>query len=300
MMKKTASLALTALLLSSVTFGSAFAFTDVEDGQRDAITALKDRGIVSGIDQQHFAPKGQISYAQSVQMIIKAMDLNLDTIRFIKAPLASDYFTQVNNDSWYADAFIIASVHGLPIPKDVNPNAAITREQFGNLLVSALEKKGDFALIKMFINIQDEDQLTPELQGSIQRLLLYRITQLDQNGQFHPKSELTRGEAASWVYNATQVLEAHAQKPPVEEKIAVSVDKVNDEVNKVTLTWAERPNAGYGIEITGIRFEKDQQAVITYKLHQPDPDKMYAQVISEAKVSTFLPAGYKAVAEAAH
>ncbi len=306
-MRKQTSMALTALLLSSVTFSSAFAFTDVEEGQREAVTALKDRGVVNGIDQEHFAPKGQISYAQSLQMIVKAMDLNLDLVKFIKQPVASDTYTNVPDDAWYADAFIIAHYHGLDIPRDVNPHAAITREQFGDLLVRALEKKGNFPLIKMFIQIQDEDQLKPELQGTIQRALLYKIAQLDQEGRFHPKSELTRGEAAAWVYNAIRVMEVHSQKPapaqaPVPAqaaKIDVSLEKVNDEVNKVTLTWEQRPHPGYGMEITGIRFEAGAKAVIIYKLHEPDPDKMYPQVITPAKVSTFIPSGYEAVAEPA-
>jgi len=305
-MRKRTAIALTALLLSSVTFGSALAFTDVEDGQREAVNALKDRGVVSGIDQEHFAPMGRISYAQSLQMIVKAMDLNLDLMKFAKPPLASDYYANVPDGAWFADAFIIARYNGLELPQDVNPNAMITREQFGDLLVRALEKKGDFPLIKMFIQIQDEDQLTPGLQGTIQRALLYKIAQLDDEGRFHPKSELTRGEAAVWVHNAVRVLEAHASKPepvpaPVPQAdIAVSTEKVNEEVNKITLTWELRPNPGYGMEITGIRFEEGNRAVVLYKLHKPDPDKMYPQVITPAQVSTFIPAGYKASAELVH
>ncbi|SDE62344.1 S-layer homology domain-containing protein [Paenibacillus sp. UNCCL117] len=307
-MRKRTALALIALLLSSMTVGSAFAFTDVEDGQREAVTALKERGVVSGIDQEHFAPKGRISYAQSVQMIVKAMDLNLDLMKFAKPPLASDHYANVPDEAWYADAFVIAHYHGLELPKDINPNASITREQFGDLLVRALEKKGDFPLIKMFIQIQDEDQLTPELQGTIQRALLYKIVELDQAGRFHPKSELTRGEAAVWVHNAVRVLETHVSKPapapepaPVPQAdIAISTEKVNEEVNKITLTWELRPNPGYGMEITGIRFEEGNRAVVLYKLHAPDPDKMYPQVITPAQVSTFIPAGYKASAELAN
>ena len=65
----------------------------------------------------------------------------------------------------------------------------------------------------MFILIKDEDQITLDYQGTLQRLLLYKITTLDKDGKFNPKSELTRGEAASWLYNAIRVLEANTQKP---------------------------------------------------------------------------------------
>ncbi|MGO4270637.1 S-layer homology domain-containing protein [Paenibacillus sp. TAF58] len=298
-MKKIAALTLTTLLCSSLTIGSAFAFSDLDEGQAESILALKDRGVVSGIDKEHFVPKGKISYAQSVQMIVKGLDLNLDLMKFKKQPEATDMYANIANDAWYADAFIIAHYHGLEIPKDVNPNSTITREQFGDLLVRALEKKGDFPLVKMFIKIKDEDQITINYQGTLQRLLLYKITTLDKDGKFNPKSELTRGEAANWLYNAIRVMEAHIQKPTPLEEVAVKVEKVNDDVNKVTLSRGDKPNPGYGIEVNAIQFKEDGQAVITYTLLDPKPDMMYAQVITEAKTVTYVSSKYKVAAEPA-
>ncbi|MDQ0887687.1 hypothetical protein QFZ81_002775 [Paenibacillus sp. V4I9] len=298
-MKKIAALTLTTALVSSLTFSSAFAFTDVEEGQAAAISALQERGIVSGIDKDHFVPKGKISYAQTIQMIVKGMNLNMDTLRFIKQPLASDTFTNIPNDAWYAEAFIIAHYNGMNIPKDVNPNATITREQFGEMLVRALEKKGNFPLVKMFIPIKDEDQITPEYQGALQRLLLYKIAVLDNNGKFNPKAELTRGEAAGWIFNAIRVLETHIQKPAPIEEVSVTVEKVTDDVNKVTLSRGQKPNSGYSIAIQNVRFDQNGQAVISYTLQDPKPDTMYADVITEAKAVTYVSSAYKAVAEPA-
>jgi hypothetical protein len=296
-MKKIAALTLTTALVSSLTFSSAFAFTDVEEGQTAAISALQDRGIVSGIDKDHFVPKGKISYAQTVQMIVKGMNLNMDTLRFFKQPLASDIYTNIPNDAWYADAFIIAHYNGMNIPKDVNPNATITREQFGEMLVRALEKKGNFPLVKMFIPIKDEAQITPEFQGALQRLLLYKIAELDKDGMFNPKAELTRGQAAGWVYNALRVLDTHIHKPAPIEDVTVTVEKVTDDVNKVTLSRGQKPNSGYSIAIQNVRFDQNGQAVISYTLQDPKPDTMYAEVITEAKAVTYVSSAYKAVAE---
>lgn len=299
MMKKLAAITLTSLLISSLTFSSAFAFSDLEEGQSEAVLALKDRGIVSGIDNEHFVPRGKISYAQSVQMIVKGLNLNLDTIRFIKQPVASDTYTNIPNDAWYADAFIIAHYNGLEIPKDVNPNSTITREQFGDLLVHALEKKGNFPLVKMFIVIKDEDQINVNYQGTLQRLLLYKITQLDKDGKFNPKGELTRGEAARWVYQAIRFVEAHTQNPAPVEEVSVKVEKVNDDVNRVTLS-KEMPNPGYGLVIQAIEFSADGgQAVIKYTVQKPNPDMMYPQVITEVKAETYVSSKYKAIAEPA-
>ncbi|MDD9268033.1 S-layer homology domain-containing protein [Paenibacillus sp. GCM10023248] len=297
-MKKLAALTLTSLLVSALTISPAFAFTDLEEGQSEAVLALKDRGVVSGIDNEHYVPRGKISYAQSVQMIVNGLKLNMDTIRFIKEPLASDTYTNIPNDAWYANAFIIAHYNGLEIPKDVNPNAAITREQFGDLLVRAMETKGNFPLIKMYIMIKDEDQININYQGALQRLLLYKITQLDKDGNFNPKTELTRGEAAGWVYQAIRFVEAHAQNEAPAANVTVNVEKVNEEVNKVTLS-KEMPHPGYGLTITGIEFQGNGQAVVHYTVQQPNPDMMYPQVITEAKAETFVSSKYQVIAEPA-
>jgi len=296
-MKKIVAFTLTSVLVGSLSFGTAFAFQDLEPENKEAVLALQERGVVSGIDSEHFAPKGKLSFAQSVQMLVKAFQLNIDNMRFIKEPLASDIYTSVPDDAWYANAFVIAHYNGLEIPKDVNPNASITREQFAHLLVTALEKKGNFPLIKIYIEIKDEEQITPDYQGAIQRLLIYKLAALDSEGRFNPKGELTRGQAASWVHHAIRKWEQLTEKPAPVEEITVSVDKINDDLNKITLSRGEKPNAGYGIVINGIRFGQDGQAVVTYTLTDPQPDRVYADVITVPQAITYVASNYKVTAE---
>ncbi|OCT13638.1 hypothetical protein A8709_18790 [Paenibacillus pectinilyticus] len=82
-------------------------------------------------------------------------------------------------------------------------------------------------------------------------------------------------------------------------EITVTIDKINDDVNKVTLSRGQKLNAGYGMDINTIHFESNGQAVITYTLRNPQPDEAYAEVITEAKVVTYLSSKYKPVAEQA-
>ncbi|ULL14072.1 S-layer protein [Paenibacillus sp. H1-7] len=299
MKKKFVTLVSAAALLCTVSAGSVYAFTDLDSADKEPVNALKDRGIVSGIDSQHFAPRGQISFAQSISMIVKGLDLNLDLVKFIKKPEASDYFTNVPNDAWYAEAFIIAKVNGLDIPKDVDPNAKVTREQYANLLLTAMYTKGDFPTVKMFIALADEDQIDIKYQGDIQRLYLHKIDKLGEDRKAYPKREITRGEAATWLYNAIKLVEAQAQnpQPPQQQSdVKVSVEKVNEEVNKVVLS-REMPHPGYGLKITGIQFQADNTAVIQYEVTPPNPDMMYPQVITEVKAETYVASKYKPVAQ---
>lgn len=300
-MKKIATLAAATLLLSSLSIAPALAFTDVDDSQREAIISLKERGIVNGVDGQHFAPKGTVTFAQSLQMIVNGLELTLDDTDSSQVRPASEIFTNIADDAWYAKAFVIAHYNGLEIAADVDPNANVTREQFANLLVHALETKGDYALIEIFLIINDGDQIQEEYQGALQRLLLYKIAELDKKGNFYPKQTLSRGEAASWVYNAIKVVESFKEhEAPVEaEDIEVTIEKVNDDVNKVILSRGEKPTSGYDITITGIRFEQDGKAVITYALTDPAADSINLTVITHPKAETFVSSQYEIVTEAA-
>jgi hypothetical protein len=297
-MKKAITFFTAAALLCTVSAGSVFAFSDLDEAEKAPIMALKAKGIVSGMDSEHFVPRSKISFAQSVSLIVKGLNLNIDTIRFIKKPEASDYYTNVPNDAWYAEAFIIANLNGLNIPKDVDPNAAVTHEQFADMLIHALDTKGSFPLIKMFIVFADAGEIDGTYMDSLQRLYLHKLAKLE-NSMAYPKREITRGEAAVWVYNTIQFIEAQTTKPaPVQQTdVTLTVEPVNADTNKVILSRGQMPNPGYGIEITGVRYPGDGTAVIQYTLSNPKPGMMYPQVITEAKAETNISSAYKPVIE---
>jgi hypothetical protein len=72
-------------------------------------------------------------------------------------------------------------------------------------------KTGNYPLFKMYITIKDEADITPEYQGTIQRALLYKLTELDKDGSFNPQAVMTRADAAVLVYNAVKFAEAHQE-----------------------------------------------------------------------------------------
>lgn len=295
--KKLVTLLSATLLLGSLTAGSVFAFDDLNQEQKAPIMALKERGVVSGMDGKHFVPTGQVSYAQAVHMLVKGLDINISAMTFIKAPEATDYYTNIPNDAWYAESFVKAHLNGLLIPKDVDPNGTITREQFADLVIHAIDTKGTFPVIKMLVIFEDENQVDPKLSYSLQRIVLHQIVTVGEDHKFYPKREMTRGEAAVWVHNAMSFVESHAEHPAQQEQVTVSVEKVNDDVNKVILSRGQKPTAGYGITIDSIRFEQDGRAVITYSLTDPKPDSMNATVITEPKAEAYISSKYKPVAE---
>ncbi|GAB7387945.1 hypothetical protein BSNK01_17820 [Bacillaceae bacterium] len=214
---------------------------------------------------------------------------------------------------------------GLPVPKDADPQAPITREQFAHLLMQAVEKAADLAWIEIYVQIADEKEIDPDYMTSIQRLLIAHIAELDEKGNFYPKRALTRKEAAEWLQKTVRLLAAQQNEKPgedrpgrepgdepvwhkpvtgkpgggpgdgVDRRVEMTVEKINGEVNKVTVSWGEKPNAGYRVTITKIQFGETGEARIYYRLETPRPGQMYPQVITRPKAETYVSSQYKPV-----
>jgi hypothetical protein len=201
--RRTWVIAILTLVLTLSLSTAAMAFSDMKEGPANVkITELQKLGIVKGVGGDLFAPNENMTYAQAVQIIVKGLGLNIDHMRFIKKPEASDSFDNVPNDAWYADAFIVATLNGLPLSRNIDPEHPITREVFANLLAQAMWIKGDFAFIEMWISIQDESDIDKGSMGNIQKLLIAHIAKLDDHQRFLPKQPISRGEAAVMLYDA--------------------------------------------------------------------------------------------------
>jgi hypothetical protein len=290
-------LLLAALLCCSVA-GSASAFQDIQDDpEKKAIEQLKEEGIVSGVGYGQFAPREQLTAGNAVALIVKGLDLSLSQFLFVKEPRASDYFTKVQDNAWYAQAFVIASVHDLGIPKDIDPEAPVTKEQFAHWLYKALTTKGDYAWNEIYLIVADEDDIDEAYKNSIQRLLIGKIAKLDQDGKFLPKKPITRSEAAGWLHRTRTFVKNVQPVEPLPQSVlsdvALKTEKVNEDIVKFVVT-AQAPHPGYGIEIANISFEGNQ-AIISYRTTLPDPDALYPQVITEVKAEAYASARYKGV-----
>lgn len=208
------SISTVAVMTMSLTvncFADVIPFTDITNiGVKAKIIALQDKGYVKGVGNGLFAPDKKITAVESIQLLVNAFKLNIDNIRFIKAPKATDYYVNADNDAWYASTLIIAAMNDIDLPKDIDPNQKWTREEFTYQLIKATEKHGNLPMIKLNpVVIADQDQLTVDYSGAIQRALVYGVTQLDTAGKFNPKDEISRAEAAEQIYNALEYLKAH-------------------------------------------------------------------------------------------
>lgn len=213
MMKKRAFAVITTVSLLSFSLGSPLfaaggTFKDIDNVTgKDKINSLKSKGLIKGLSDTQFLPGSIVTNAQAVQFISGGLQLSLAAIDFNKAPVASEIFSKVKDNAWYAEAFINAHYNGVKIPADIDPSKPVTKELFTSLLIQGVEKVGNLPMINIVpAEIADEEQMNPSYQGSIQRSLKYNINALDAKGNFNPKSEITRAEAAVMLYNALEYL----------------------------------------------------------------------------------------------
>jgi hypothetical protein len=211
MVKKTIIASVLTLALAGQCFAGSVPFTDVSGiAAKDKILSLQEQGVIKGNGSGLFAPDAPMTAAQGIQLLVNAFGLNIDNIRFIKAPKASDYFKNAKDNAWYADAFIIISFSGLELPSDLDPNAKWTREEFTHYLVKLMEDRGHLPMIDLKpVDISDNDRMDVLYSGTVQRALLYKLVELDADGGFRPKEAVTRADAAAAVYQALEYLKAH-------------------------------------------------------------------------------------------
>jgi hypothetical protein len=210
MMTATAVAVLT-LTITGQSFAAGPTFTDLTNVTvKDKILSLQQKGVVHGVGSDKFDPNGTLTAAQGVQLIVNAFNINIDLLRFLKEPHATDYFSKADDAAWYANTLIIAGANNIGLPKDLNPGQVWTKEEFTHQLILAMEAHSNLPLIKIKpMEFGDQDKLSTAFDGSVQRALMLGIAQLDADGNFKPQEKITRAEAAVLVYNAIAYAAAH-------------------------------------------------------------------------------------------
>lgn len=215
MMVRKCTLGLASFLLLASGNHAFAAFDDLDNTlDKKKIEYLDEYHILTGMTETTYAPEHSLNVAQGVSSLVKGLDLNIDNMRFIKKPEASDYYTHISNDAWYSYDMIVAHHNGLDLPADVDVTTAMTRGQFATLLWQAVEQVdpdinesggNNITSTKADPQIADHHSLSAIDQQMVEQVIHNEIATLDQKGKFYPDEPITRAEAAVMLYNAIEL-----------------------------------------------------------------------------------------------
>lgn len=165
---------------------------------KDAISALANKGVVSGVGDGRFAPNDPVTREQFVKMVINAAG--------IAAIDEDNAFHDVGNDMWYSKYITAAVKNGIVfgISDDIfGVGQTLTREDMVVLVVRAANAVGrNITPTGDGVLFDDEADISDYAKSAVDLLCRAGVINGMGDGRFAPKQTCTRAEAAKIVYKA--------------------------------------------------------------------------------------------------
>ena len=165
---------------------------------KKAVEYLYDKGVVSGDENGNFNPKSAVTREQFVKMVVAAANLSA-------AETGGVSFTDVEKGAWYESSIYAAVgagiVSGYP-DGSFGVGKEITREDMAVLLKRMLDKTGMTGGNGGGDEFADSAEISEYARESVLYMRSAGIINGFDDGEFKPKQNATRAEAAQMLYLA--------------------------------------------------------------------------------------------------
>lgn len=166
------------------------------------IKALYDKGIVNG-DNGEFKPDAQITRAEAVAMIIRALNLSLNKY-------TDGVFNDVTSSDWFADYIATAFDYGILTGDgkgSANPTGLITREELSQFVVRAIEYIKQSSLeMNETLDFSDSEAISPWAVNAVKKAAAAGIVKGMDNGSFEPASSATRAQCTVVIERVLEII----------------------------------------------------------------------------------------------
>ncbi|WP_239618641.1 glycosyl hydrolase 53 family protein [Cohnella mopanensis] len=163
---------------------------------KEAIGALAAREAIKGIGNGQFGPKGDVSRAEFIAMLIRAFDLEANN--------ATTTLKDVPKGAWYFNQVAIAQQLGIVDGKpDGSLGAAdrITREDMAVIAFKATKHLGiDLSSGSIEGSFKDRSQVSPYAVNAVNAMFHAGLIKGVADGRFAPLEHCSRAEAAMIIY----------------------------------------------------------------------------------------------------
>ena len=189
----TLSMALS-LSAAALAAGSSDTFSDVGEKSwyAGAVAYVSGKGYMNGYADGSFAPGATVTYAQLYQTLYQIQG---------SPSTESSTFTDVPENSWYADAAAWAQSTGLAGGKAFNGSSGVTRESLAKILVDYAEYVGRNTKGGSLEDVADSDEIDDALTAAVASALGTGLMSGYADGSFRPGETLTRAQLAQILQN---------------------------------------------------------------------------------------------------
>jgi len=190
-------------------------FIDIKGHRyQQAILEVYNRGLMQGTGSNAqgfriFAPEVVATRAQAASVLARTFRLDYGKMRFIKQPLPSDYYRDINNQAWYAEAALLCAINEI-FASSVYfyPDRPITRIEMARAIKNCFDVKGiSIPMIMVMPVYQDTDDLSPQDMNAVAFVTNTGIMKGDGR-YFRPADAVKRAELAQIIANALSVMES--------------------------------------------------------------------------------------------
>ncbi|MFD1177418.1 S-layer homology domain-containing protein [Paenibacillus puldeungensis] len=171
---------------------------------RDYIQKLTAKHIITGVDEQRFAPNSKVTRADFAVLAVRALKLAAGNSSST-AESSSSNFSDVSQDAYYASFIAKAAELGLVQGQNgkFRPADTITREEAASILIklSELMAKKPTGSTSSLQSFADNNQVSPWAKDAVTKAQSLGLIQGKSGGKFDPKGYVTRAEIAKMLYS---------------------------------------------------------------------------------------------------
>ena len=217
------SIALAVTMFSTTAFAASVKFTDVPDSHwaSSSITEMADKGIMSGIGNNLFAPSQQLSNAEFITMLVR---------QFYSDKLGTE------GGTWYAPFMAAAKsaniLTGTSVGSDENLAATINRYDMAQLMYNVLKAEGiTTSSLSDTSKVADWSAVPSTYRDAVSVCYnMGMLTGVDNKGTFNGTGVMDRAQAAVVMDRLLEVCSGGTPSTPSTEKPAGSLTLTNDNI----------------------------------------------------------------------
>jgi len=189
------------------------------------IEAAYEQGLMQGIGTDEsgykvFSPEANVNRFQLAAVIRRAFNLDYGNIQFIKEPVASDYYEDLENEAWYSEDVTLGAINRIFTQEgEFKGEEEVSRIEVARSIYNAFQAKGINVPMIMLMPLYDD---TSELnQQDINAMVFVSNTGImkGNNNLFRPYDPIKRAELARVLNQCVKLIKMN----PVEVSPAPAV-----------------------------------------------------------------------------